>query len=96
MLEDVCHQEQIDAFQPYLPIAPASSCLQMHPVEKVTGLRNAGMRDRHWKQVGCQARCSLVAFGTEVSELVGKDVTPQMEDFTLKNFVSMGGDRFFF
>ena len=56
-------------------------------VLKVTGLRNAGMRDRHWKQV--QVSCFL-ALCIEVSELVGQDVTPQMEDFTLKNFVSMG------
>lgn len=54
-------KEQIDAFQPYLPI--------------VTGLRNAGMRERHWNQV---------------SELVRQDVRPDMEDFTLKHFVSMG------
>ncbi|CAJ1398655.1 unnamed protein product [Effrenium voratum] len=54
-------KEQIDAFQPYLPI--------------VTGLRNPGMRERHWKQV---------------SDLVGQDVSPEMEDFTLKHFIALG------
>ncbi|CAE7187706.1 Dnah1 [Symbiodinium necroappetens] len=52
---------QIDAFQPYVPI--------------VTGLRNPGMRERHW---------------TQVSELVGNEVNPNMEEFTLKSFISLG------
>jgi len=54
-------KQRIDTFQPYVPI--------------VLGLRNPGMRQRHWQ---------------EVSMLVGQDVNPEMEDFTLKQFLDMG------
>jgi dynein heavy chain len=52
-------KEKIDEFQPYVPI--------------VTGLRNAGMRDRHWETI---------------TNMVGSEVKPDMEDFTLNNFVN--------
>jgi dynein heavy chain len=51
-------KEKVDAFQPYVPI--------------VMGLRNQGMRDRHWEHI---------------SNLVGEKVHPDMEDFTLNNFL---------
>jgi dynein heavy chain len=52
---------QIDEFVPNVPI--------------VMGLRNPGMRERHWKQVG---------------DLVGHEVNPEMADFTLEKFLAMG------
>lgn len=54
-------KEQIDEFAPYVPI--------------VVGLRNDGMRGRHWEQV---------------STLIGQTVNPEMEDFTLKQFLDLG------
>ncbi|CAE7602727.1 DNAH1 [Symbiodinium sp. CCMP2456] len=41
----------------------------------VVGLRNPGMAERHWQQV---------------SNLVGSEVTPTMENFTLEKFVELG------
>jgi dynein heavy chain len=51
---------QIDDFAPTVPL--------------ILGLRNAGMRDRHWEQV---------------SELVGSTIHPDMENFTLANFLEL-------
>lgn len=57
--KDIKHQ--MDQFVPNVPV--------------VLGLRNAGMRERHWEQV---------------SELVGEKVSPEMEEFTLKKFIELG------
>merc|ERR1719210_1453268 len=52
---------QVDEFAPKVPI--------------IVGLRNHGMRERHWQQV---------------TELVGAEVNPQMEEFTLDKFLELG------
>jgi dynein heavy chain len=52
---------QIDDFAPNVPI--------------VVGLRNPGMRERHWAQV---------------SDRIAQVVTPEMENFTLEEFLSLG------
>jgi len=54
-------KQQIDEFAPNVPI--------------VVGLRNNGMRERHWQQV---------------TDLVGAPVNPEMEDFTLEKFIELG------
>ena len=54
-------KDQFDEFTPYIPI--------------IMGLRNPGMRERHWEQV---------------TQLVGTKISPEMEDFTLKSFVGLG------
>jgi len=51
----------VDDFAPKVPI--------------IVGLRNNGMRERHW---------------TQVSELVGAEINPQMEEFTLDKFLELG------
>eukprot|EP00928_Gymnodinium_smaydae_P009061 TRINITY_DN13347_c0_g3_i1.p1 TRINITY_DN13347_c0_g3~~TRINITY_DN13347_c0_g3_i1.p1 ORF type:complete len:4331 (+),score=1052.12 TRINITY_DN13347_c0_g3_i1:55-13047(+) len=57
-------KEQIDNFTPFVPV--------------VVGLRNPGMRERHWQQIG---------------ELVGGTVGPEMEDFTLAKLLEMGVEQ---
>jgi dynein heavy chain len=55
---------ELDEFKPYVPL--------------VVGLRNPGMRDRHWEQV---------------TEMVGKEgvvVSPKMEEFCLQKFIDLG------
>lgn len=53
-------KSQLDEFTPLLPL--------------IVGLRNEGMRDRHWKQV---------------SDTVGKDIHPSMKDFTLRRLLQL-------
>jgi len=54
-------KEQMDNFVPNVPI--------------IVGLRNKGMRERHWE---------------EVSKLVGEKIDPEMADFTLQKFLDVG------
>jgi dynein heavy chain len=54
-------KRQMDDFQPNVPL--------------VVGLRNKGMRERHWEQV---------------SEFAKTTVNPEMEDFTLQKFIELG------
>lgn len=41
----------------------------------VVAMRNEGMKERHW---------------TQISELVGTAINPEMENFTLSNFIELG------
>ncbi|EER16690.1 axonemal dynein heavy chain, putative, partial [Perkinsus marinus ATCC 50983] len=69
-LDSVCAiaeqiKEELEEFKPYVPV--------------VVGLRNGGMRDRHWKMI---------------SDKIGRTVGPTMRPFTLEALLSKGIDRF--
>ncbi|CAD7932621.1 unnamed protein product [Amoebophrya sp. A25] len=58
---------ELEEFKPNLPL--------------IVGLRNPGMRDRHWKQISEMA-----------SETTGREVSvsPEMDGFTLEKFLGLG------
>jgi dynein heavy chain len=54
-------KQQLDDFKPYVPL--------------VVGLRNSGMRERHWE---------------EVSTMMKSPVNPEIENFCLQHFIDLG------
>uniref|UniRef100_A0A0G4F0A6 Dynein heavy chain 1, axonemal n=1 Tax=Chromera velia CCMP2878 TaxID=1169474 RepID=A0A0G4F0A6_9ALVE len=59
----------LEAFKPYVPL--------------VLGLRNDGMRERHWTQVS-----------EAVSGTVQVEIKPEMDNFTLRHLLDLGLDKY--